>query len=214
MVSRLSLLVAVAVGSAACGGSSATKSKDKSKHNKRAVAEPAHVSAAKAAEAPPKKPEPVKVDVKLVRIGDSVRLDVSGVGRHRHARDAMERPDNWLVHLLADDQMMPRTVNGSVKIERFEVGNPALQRWDIEVGFSVAYAIPAEAKELTVRITAPDSPMFERKIKIESIFTKKSKSEIKAEREAKRAKAEAEKRERRRKAREKKKKKKKRDAAN
>lgn len=198
----LFLAAAVTLGSPACGGSSGAKPQNaKKRGDKSKVDEPGHVSAAKAAEHPPDKPTPVEVDFKLVRLGNSVRLDISGVGRHRPAKHAMERPDNWIVHLLADKQLMPRTVNGSVKVERFEVGNPANKLWDIEVGFSMAYAIPSDAEELTIRITAPESPMFERTVSTSEIETKKSKLDEERERAAERARIKAEERAKRRKAR-------------
>ena len=191
----------------ACGGKSAATSQNAGKAGD-SQGEVAHPAAGPAGERPPGNDPPIKVDVKIVRVGDSVRLDISGAGRHRPARHAMERPDNWIVYLLADNQMMPRTVNGSVKVERFEVGNPAHKLWDIEVKFSMAYAIPHDAKELTVRITAPESPMFERTVPTSAVETMKSKLDEEREREAEKAriKAEkarikAEKREKRRKAR-------------
>ena len=150
---------------AACGGPGKQQpEKAPDRNGISAISESAEVSAGKAALKPPAELPPVEIDVAAARVGNSVRLDVTGIGRFRRAPAAMEKPENWIVHALAQEQMLPRVVNGSVKVERFQVGDPSADLWDVEVRFSMAYSIPADASEVLVRITAPDTPMFERRL--------------------------------------------------
>lgn len=111
---------------------------------------------------PPDQPlEPVTIAVKGTRVGNSVLLDITGTGGRRPASHPMERAENWTIRVLAGDVELERKVNGSVKVERYQVGNPAWGLWDIEVRFSAAFAVPEDAEEITVQVRAPESDVHE-----------------------------------------------------
>lgn len=100
---------------------------------------------------------PIEVSVEGTRVGNSVRLDITGFGRHRPAEHAMEQYKNWTVETLAGETTLERLVNGSMKVERFTVGNPRDGIWDIQVRFSMAFAVPPEHDKVTVHVTGPES---------------------------------------------------------
>jgi hypothetical protein len=150
------VLAALLAGLAACGGASSPDSS----------ARPAGPAGAPEATPAAEPPEPVAIQVQGVRVGDSVRLDITGVGRRRFERHAMENPRNWTIVARIGEHILERTVNGSVRVSRHPVGRVDSGLWDITVVFDVAYAVPGKAKTMTVRIQAPESEPFETSLDI------------------------------------------------
>jgi hypothetical protein len=151
-------LAAFLAGLAACGGANPASP---SVQPERSAALPAR------SPAPPPEPlEPVEVQVQATRVGNSVRLDITGVGRRRPERHAMEYPRNWTILVKVGEEILERTVNGSVRVARHPVGRVDSGLWDITVMFTVAYAVPGPAKAMIVRIQAPESEPFETTLEV------------------------------------------------
>jgi hypothetical protein len=101
-------------------------------------------------------------------VGNSVRLDIQGLGRRRPERHVMENPRNWTISARIGEDILERTVNGSVRVARHPVGHVDSGLWDITVSFTVAYAVPVRAKVMIVRIQAPESEPFETTLDIDA----------------------------------------------
>lgn len=116
-------------------------------------------------------PEPIEISVQTTRLGGSVRVDITGVGRRRPERHAMEEPRNWMVRAMAGDQILKRMVNGSVRVARNPIGRGDTGFWDITVVFSMAFAVPLDARAMTLHILAPESKPVEITVELEPAST-------------------------------------------
>jgi hypothetical protein len=173
MIFRL-FAVATALAIGACGGSSAPATSGSGRTPGHGFQQSPPLDMGPGGAPANQPPEPITITVRSTRVGNSVLLDITGTGGRRPANHPMERAENWAIRALAGDLELERKVNGSVKVERFQVGNPAWGLWDIEVHFSVAYAVPEDAEEITVKVSAPESEMHEEILAIGLAPAKKS----------------------------------------
>jgi hypothetical protein len=107
---------------------------------------------------PPIERQPVQVSVEAQREGGSLHLVLTGVGRGFGEREALEDPRTWRVTVTAGELELARLVNGPVRVSRQPVGRVEAQRWDIEVRFSVSFALPEEIDEVEIWVTPPREP--------------------------------------------------------
>jgi hypothetical protein len=101
--------------------------------------------------------EPVEVSIQASKLGQSLRLDIAGVARGHGEGEAVEDPTRWQVSAESGGAALARMVNGPVRVDRQPVGDTYNNRWDIHVRFSVAFAIPQDAREVRVRVEPPGS---------------------------------------------------------
>lgn len=144
---RAAGLVAVVFLAASCGGSSSP-------------AEPVIAGSATrpaVARAAPVPRQPVEVSIQASKLGQSLRLDIAGVARGHGEGEAVEDPTQWRVSAESGGELLARMVNGPVRVDRQPVGDVYGNRWDVRVRFSVAFAIPEDAREVRVRVEPPQS---------------------------------------------------------
>ena len=141
------LVAAVLFLATACGGSSAPA--------EPVIAGPAARPAV--ARAAPVARQPVEVSIEAQKLGQSLRLDIAGVARGHGEGEAVEDPDQWRVSAESGGEALARMVNGPVRVDRQPVGDVYSNRWDVHVRFSVAFAIPENAREVRVRVEPPQS---------------------------------------------------------
>lgn len=98
---------------------------------------------------------PIDVAVQAERFGESVRLDVEGIGRGVTEGDPFEDPQRWSISARAGRTELARLVNGPVRIARNPVGGAYSEQWDTVVRFSVVYRVPAGASKIAVRLVPP-----------------------------------------------------------
>ncbi|HET6612624.1 MAG TPA: hypothetical protein VFG83_11570 [Kofleriaceae bacterium] len=101
---------------------------------------------------------PVEVSVDARRVGASLYVVVTGIGRDHLAGERIEDPGAWQVTASAGGQALEAVVNGSAKIERRPNGDPLSRRWDVVVKFSVGFAMPVQAAEVAIAVAAPGQP--------------------------------------------------------
>lgn len=101
-------------------------------------------------------PQPLEVDVRAKRLGGSLHLDITGIGRGRLEGESFEDPTAWQVEVVQSGMLLKRTVNGPVSVAREPVGRATGNRWDVVVRFSVNFMIETESLPLEVRVHPPD----------------------------------------------------------
>lgn len=101
--------------------------------------------------------QPVEVSVQATKLGQSLRLDIAGIARGYGEAEPVEDPTQWQVEVESEGQALARMVNGPVRVDRQPVGDDYNDRWDVHVHFTVAFAIPEHAREVRVRVAAPES---------------------------------------------------------
>ncbi len=139
---RLLLLVLVA----SCGGSEAAPVSSPSRS-------PATPSAAVV--------RPIELEVQGTRVGQSVRLDVTGIGRGHLEGGIFEDPSTWSVRAFADGHPLQHLVNGPVQVARDPAGRADGDQWDITVRFSMVFAMPEQSREVEVQIAAPNAAPYQ-----------------------------------------------------
>jgi hypothetical protein len=148
------LVAAVLVLAASCGGSSAPA-------DPVIVGPSTRPAVARSAEVVR---QPIEVSIQASKLGQSLRLDIAGIARGHGEGEPVEDPERWRVSAESGGEVLARMVNGPVRVDREPVGDAYGDRWDVHIRFSVAFAIPEDAREVRIRVVPPESPPVDLRI--------------------------------------------------
>lgn len=107
--------------------------------------------------APAPKPDPgdpLEVEVVAKRTGNALYLDLVGRARRHPEGRPFEDPARWRIRARSGDQVLDRVVNGPVEIEREPIDREG-DRYNVQVRFSVAFAMPEDASTVEIQVAAP-----------------------------------------------------------
>ena len=97
----------------------------------------------------------VDIAVEGTRQGGALHLEVRAVGHAHPPGTSFERAADWTVRATSNGAALQRLVNGSSRVSRDAVGSPRDNRWNVEIRFQTAFALPSDVSESVVWITPP-----------------------------------------------------------
>ena len=83
--------------------------------------------------------QPLEVAAIAAREGTLLRVDVTAVGRGHQANEEFEVPGSWNIEARLHGEPLKVLLRGPVRVERGPAGE---RSWDVEVAFSVYFALP------------------------------------------------------------------------
>ena len=106
---------------------------------------------------PATRTDSIEVAVEGKRVGSSLQVGVTGLGRARVAGGAFEDTRQWNVVATYQGQQLQRVLNGPTRVSRTPVGDVRGSRWDVSVAFSIGFALEHHAEQVEVTVTPPES---------------------------------------------------------
>ncbi len=110
--------------------------------------------------------EPAEIGLRVKQLGSALNVEIVALGRGRLEGEPFEDPSNWTITAVSRGKALQRVVNGPVRLGRSPVGRASGNRWDVDLRFSLNYALPKKGGAVTIKVTDPDGVSKTRTVRV------------------------------------------------